>query len=658
LAILNQAELSLTAELVTRELSVVVPETARRATVGGINLGERYKVIRQVGVGGMGRVFRIKDLDLEVDLAAKVLHQYLLSDASAAKRFQREMTRAMQLTTPHIVTTYESGTTAQGWPYVITDYLVGRNLAKELEDTGPIEPRRAINIFIQICQGLEYAHNRGFIHRDLKPSNIVLTNPAGSTDFVRIVDFGIAKVTRTSDIGVTRLTDTAEIIGSPLYMCPEQCIGEPLTPLSDIYSLGCVMYECLTGKSPFAAENTVKTILRHLGDGGPKPIGQMLRPNTQLPPGLDRVIMNCLHRFPQKRYQSAKELSVDLERVRDGKKPLIVLRPFKLPSFRLSTLRLPLIWTAATVASCLLVLAWQSRAKWWPVQTEVTRAVPVVLDPSVAGMTLEKIVAAAHRAADPPKGAADQKKAIFLYDQAWKKARSLVPPDAGEVMDVLHNYGLDLIALGDNEKACEIFDQGLAITATHGSKQDKINFYSGLGLAQFNLGRLVESTNNTKEAAELNEQVNPVSFEALSSANDMGVRLYQRGPDYFDSAHKWFQKVHAAAKYLVRNPTAVKINGYAYQYQGLIADHKNSHAEATWLFETALPYFEKFPGEGKLKLKGHYEVMAEHYRLIGDNIKAKLYDQKAADVGKTDEGTEKVKSAQKSDKAQISKSEK
>jgi tetratricopeptide (TPR) repeat protein len=659
LEILNQAELSLTAELVSRELSVVAPEPSRRATVGGVNFGERYKVVRLVGVGSMGRVIRIKDLHLDIELAAKVLHQHLITDSAASKRFAHEMARATQLITPHIVGTYESGMTSQGWPYAITDYLVGRNLAKELEDHGPIEPMRAINIFIQICSGLEHAHNKGVIHGDIKPSNVFLTNPSAASESVKIIDFGITRVTRTSDIGVTRLTDTAEIIGTPLYMCPEQCIGEPMSPLSDIYSLGCVMYECLSGKSPFAAENTVKIILRHLSEGGAKRLNQVLRPNTSLPPGLEQIIMNCLNRFPQKRYQSAKDLAVDLERVRDGKKPLIVVRPLRLPVFRIAR-RAQLIWVALTAVSCLLVLAWQFRAKWWPAPTAVTKVKPAVLDPSVVGMTLDQIVGAAHRAADPPHGVGDPKQAIFLYNQALAKVRALVPPDSGEEMNVLHGYGVDLIALGENNKACDIFEQGLAITSSHGSKQDKINFYRGLGTAQFNLGQLIESTNNTKEAADLSEQVNPISFETMSTANDMALRLYQRGSAYFDSAERWFQKVHLAAKYLIRNRAAVMIDGNAYQYEGLIADKQNKHDQAGRLFEYVLPFFEKFPGDGNLNLKGHYEVMAEHYRLVGDNSRAKFWDEKAVAVVKdakvseksgtankaqTDETAEKAKSA-------------
>ncbi len=634
LEILRQTEFSLTAELATSDsLSDAAVAPAHRATMGGVDLGDKYKVSRMVGSGSMGRIFRIKDAQLGTDLAAKVLHPHVLTDSRAGKRFVRDIAHSTQLIHPNIVDTFESGMTAQGLPYAITEYLVGRNLAKEIEAHGPVEPQRAIKIFIQICNGLEYAHNQGVIHRDLKPSNIFLSSQVNGNDFVKIVDFGIGKITRPTEIGASSLMHTGEIYGSLPYMCPEQCIDEPLSPQSDIYSLGCLMYETLTGRSPYAAENSVKIILRHLSEEGPKPLRQSVRPNTQLPPGLEEVILNCLNRFPQKRYPSAKLLAMDLERVRDGKMPG-VLRRLQLPSVRITPLRKKQLVAAAIV--CLAITS-ASLSIWLlkPTLTAPVKPSPVVVDPTVATLNMDEVIDDAHEAAQPAKGASDPKKAIFLYEQALAKVRAHTPADPIAEMNVLHHYGVDLIALGENEMAVKVLQQGLALTAGHGTKQEKLDFYGSLSAAQYNLGQMVEATNNCKTAAELSEQLNPDNFQTLSAVNDMGVLLYHRGPLFFETAKMWFRKAHTIAKHLTWNEKAVKIDGREFQYEGLIADKQGKRGDAAAYFDAALQIFYEYPGKNRVDLKDHYKVLASHYRMAGNNAKAKEYSDLAATIADT-----------------------
>ena len=267
------------------------------------DLGEQFEVLSLIGEGGMGRVFKVRDRALDRILAVKLLRLDLVSDALAVKRFEREARAAEALTHPNLVTVYGHGEAKDGSPYIVMDHIDGRTVADVLRDEGAFEIQRAIKIFIEVCEGLSHAHKNGLIHRDLKPSNIILRKSDNGEDIVQLVDFGIAKL--QTDTRITgSLTSTEDILGSPSYMSPEQCIGAALDSRSDIYSMGCLMYEMLTGVPPFQGSNPVQIIIRHLNE-------------TPLPPDvpsrLSHIIMRCLRKEPSLRYVSAAELKDSLE---------------------------------------------------------------------------------------------------------------------------------------------------------------------------------------------------------------------------------------------------------------------------------------------------------------------------------------------------------
>lgn len=282
------------------------------------DLGDRYEVLELIGRGGMGAVYKAIDRSLNKVFAVKVLNPGLAHDRVAVKRFELEAAAAKNLTHANLAAVYDFGVGRSGSPFLVMDFLEGQTLEQVLEKEGFLEQSRALDIFIQAAEAVADSHLKSVIHRDIKPSNIILEQAENGSDYVKIVDFGIAKVLPSASEAQANLTQTGDIFGSPLYMSPEQCQGNMQDRRSDIYSLGCVMYEAVTGIQPFAAENPIRTILKHINED-PRPISTLHR-HLRVSTDLDKVIMHCLARDPSQRYQSADELVRDLKRVRDGEK--------------------------------------------------------------------------------------------------------------------------------------------------------------------------------------------------------------------------------------------------------------------------------------------------------------------------------------------------
>lgn len=296
------------------------------ADTGLPDLGDRYQVLQLIGRGGMGAVYKVRDKALNKVFAVKVLKPELSSDRVSVKRFEQEAEAAKNLTHANLAAVYDFGVGRSGCPFLVMDYLDGQTLEQVLKQDGYLDAPRALDIFIQAAEAVADAHMKGVIHRDIKPSNIILEKADNGSDFVKLVDFGIAKVLPSQQDAQTNLTQTGDIFGSPLYMSPEQCQGNMQDRRSDIYSLGCVMYEVLTGVQPFADVNPIRVILRHVNEDA-RAIST-LKQAYNVPLDLDKIIMHCLSRDPALRYQSADDLVRDLKKVRDGEK-LKLRQPLK-----------------------------------------------------------------------------------------------------------------------------------------------------------------------------------------------------------------------------------------------------------------------------------------------------------------------------------------
>ena len=277
------------------------------------HLSDRYELGEILGFGGMSEVHLARDLRLHRDVAVKVLRADLARDPSFYLRFRREAQNAAALNHPAIVAVYDTGeaaTSSGPLPYIVMEYVDGVTLRDIVHNDGPMPPRRAIEVIADACQALNFSHQHGIIHRDVKPANIMISN----TGAVKVMDFGIARAIADSGNSVTQ---TAAVIGTAQYLSPEQARGEPVDARSDVYSLGCVLYEILTGEPPFVGDSPVAVAYQHVRED-PVPPSHKLAGIT---PELDAVVLKALAKNPDNRYQSAAEMRADLVRVHSGQKP-------------------------------------------------------------------------------------------------------------------------------------------------------------------------------------------------------------------------------------------------------------------------------------------------------------------------------------------------
>ncbi|MGH2527836.1 MAG: Stk1 family PASTA domain-containing Ser/Thr kinase [Actinomycetota bacterium] len=268
-------------------------------------LAGRYRIEEELGRGGMAKVFKGMDTVLGRPVAIKVLAPQFAEDANFVTRFRREAQAAARLNHPNLVGVYDTGSD-DGVYFIVMEYVEAKTLADYLVGGGRIMPDRAIEIAASVCDALSIAHAHGIIHRDIKPANIMVTGRGE----VKVTDFGIARMLSGSDT----LAQTAAVLGTASYLSPEQAQGRPVDQRSDLYSLGCVMYEMVTGRPPFSGDSAVVVASKHVLEQ-PTPPSKL---NRDVAPGLEAVIMKALAKNPDNRYQTAEELRTDLERARLG----------------------------------------------------------------------------------------------------------------------------------------------------------------------------------------------------------------------------------------------------------------------------------------------------------------------------------------------------
>jgi eukaryotic-like serine/threonine-protein kinase len=265
---------------------------------------DRYEVGPLLGAGGMAEVYEGHDRLLARRVAIKVLQSQYVRDQSFLLRFKREAQAAASLSHPNVVAVYDTGS-EDGTHFIVMEYVEGRTLKDVVRQEGPLYPARAAEICADVSAALVAAHARGLIHRDIKPGNVMLT-PDGK---VKVMDFGIARATTSETI-----TQTAAVIGTAQYISPEQAQGQTVDYRSDLYSLGCCLYEMLTGTVPFTGATAVAIAYRHVREDPTPP--RMLNPDV--PPPLEAICLKAMAKLPDNRYQTAAELRADLERFRNG----------------------------------------------------------------------------------------------------------------------------------------------------------------------------------------------------------------------------------------------------------------------------------------------------------------------------------------------------
>ena len=263
----------------------------------------RYRVIRKLGTGGMANVYLAEDQELGRSVAIKMLDERHSQDEQFVERFRREASSAAGLSHPNIVSIYDRGVD-EGTYYIAMEYIEGRTLKELLVTRGPTPIPVALDYTRQILAALGFAHKNGIVHRDIKPHNVVVA-PDGR---LKVMDFGIARS------GTSQMTETGSIIGTAQYLSPEQAKGAPVTPASDIYSVGIVLYEMLTGTVPFTGETPLEIAMKHLSTT-PMPPSEK---RHEVPPEIDAIVLRALAKDPTARYQSAEEMDADLARAARG----------------------------------------------------------------------------------------------------------------------------------------------------------------------------------------------------------------------------------------------------------------------------------------------------------------------------------------------------
>ena len=294
-------------EPTVEEITVLPAEQTSNESLspGQVVLGQ-YEVIKKLGEGGMSEVFRCRHLGLNQMVALKILHVVRAGSENSLRRFNQEAKATYKLNHPNIIRMLEFRDTAEGAPCIVMEYIDGKPLNELILTEGTLDFASFVRIFSQVCDGLEYAHENGVIHRDLKPSNLMIKRGINNEkDEVKIVDFGIAKVI---ELGQNQqLTQTGDVFGSPLYMSPEQCKGMPPDRRSDLYSLGCTMFEALTGVPPFRGQTQVQTLFMHVERPVP-PLRLQKSGSATTAAAIERIVQKLMSKDPSQRFQNAIEV--------------------------------------------------------------------------------------------------------------------------------------------------------------------------------------------------------------------------------------------------------------------------------------------------------------------------------------------------------------
>jgi serine/threonine protein kinase len=304
-----------------------------QALAPGAIVDDKYQIVSLIGKGGMGSVYRVHQIFLGKDFALKVLDLHQRTEVTE-RRFKQEARTASQLQHPNLVGVHGFGVLGGVQPYLVMDFIEGLTLAEVLKKKETLPVDYVVRLALQLSFGLLYAHDKGVVHRDIKPGNIMLLHPDRdpAEGAVKIVDFGIAKLTQGEEGEIQSLTRTGEVFGSPVYMSPEQCKGAAVDRRSDIYSLGCVLYECLTGVPPFLGETAMSTMMKRLSE---KPTS--LREATlgrEFPELLEHIIQKMLATEPEDRYQELHSLVNDLIALQRPEVGIVVTAANKKPEFK------------------------------------------------------------------------------------------------------------------------------------------------------------------------------------------------------------------------------------------------------------------------------------------------------------------------------------
>ena len=291
-----------------RSAGMPPPDSPSASGFLGRVVAGRYRILSKLGEGGMGAVYRAEQISLKRTVALKVLRPELSAEPGLVRRFNAEAELAAKLNHPNTVTLYDFGQDSDGSLFIAMEFLEGRSLRDLLHREGPLAPARAVAICEQVCASRADAHARGIVHRDLKPDNVMLVQVGRHTDVVRVLDFGIAKLREDQgDITAMPMTRAGDLLGTPQYMAPEQIRGETVDARTDVYAMGAMLYEMVTGRLPFEGPSLMAILSKHLTEMPARP--QARRPDLAIPPALEQLVMDALQKAPAARPPTMEALA-------------------------------------------------------------------------------------------------------------------------------------------------------------------------------------------------------------------------------------------------------------------------------------------------------------------------------------------------------------
>jgi len=408
-------------------------ETPREELVMGSTFAGRYQVIEELGRGGMGKVYKVFDTEIDAKIALKIIKPEIAADKATIERFRNELKMARDISHKNICRMYDLGREA-GLYYITMEYVPGEDLRNMIRMSGRLGIGTAVSVARQISEGLAEAHRRGIVHRDLKPSNIMIDREGN----IRIMDFGIARVVKTKGI-----TGAGLIIGTPEYMSPEQVEGKGVDARSDIYSLGIILFEMLTGRVPFDGDTPFTVGVKQKSEAPQDP----RRLNPDIPENLSRLILKCLEKAEDRRYQSAEDLRADLEKIAQGIPTAERLLPKKKASTSKQitvTLGLKKLLAPALIVAGLAVVA-----LFWAIIPKKGGGGAAAPKPSIAVITFENLSG---------DGAYDYlRKAIpNLLITSLEQSRNLSVITWERMNDILKQMGRENVETIDSDLGFEI----------------------------------------------------------------------------------------------------------------------------------------------------------------------------------------------------------
>ena len=454
-------------------------ESPKEELTTGSTFANRYQIIEELGKGGMGRVYKVLDKETNEKMALKLIKPEIAADKKIVERFRNELTTARKIVHKNVCRMYDLGRD-KGSYYITMEYISGQDLKALIRQTGQLTVGKALSIGKQICAGLTEAHSLGVVHRDLKPNNIMIDRGGNA----KIMDFGIARAVKGKSI-----TDAEVMIGTPEYMSPEQVEAKEVDQRSDIYSLGIILYEMVTGQLPFEADTPFAVGVKHKSEP-PKPPKEF---NPQIPDDLNRVILKCLAKEKQGRYQSTKELRSELENIEKGIPITDRVFPKKKPltsreitvTFGLKKLFVPVLAVLVLVAAAVII---------WQVLPGKKAFQAPVIENSVAVISFENLTGEkkydTYRRSIPNLLITNLENAGFSYVVSWERMQDLLKQTGRKETDIIESdagfeicrrEGVEALVTGSINKAGDMFAIELRILDMRTKRHIKTATSRGIG---------------------------------------------------------------------------------------------------------------------------------------------------------------------------------